>query len=410
VIQEVICAKEVIVHCGSQSAKYENFTRFPELILDTIRRVGSSEPGISYEIFELAQTLTTRGPGRIGKRSTLTTERPPLLHNLSMCRKSSCTDPRDRVYALIGISRPFKHPHSGLYVDYSRLVMEVYRGAAQAIIEETNNLDVLCYAQAPGIDPATGQYCVRQYCLPSWTLDWSTHLSILPLAFCPWVPKNASANLRAEVVFSSDGNQITATGTCITKVDYTTAPVPWSTSPDKVVKFLLIWRMYAQVGRDLDRWHLLVEYGDAHSESFHRLITWDMAGDFSNQAEWWSRWAQEMLNTMPLGKFTFSALQIHYLLHISTKCNGRRMFCLDRKPASGTAQAAQKISLGLCPEETKKGDLLVVLWGCAVPVILRPQDGHYFLIGDAYVPEYMDDKAVEQEKEGFLISQKFEIH
>jgi hypothetical protein len=233
-----------------------------------------------------------------------------------------------------------------------------------------------------------------------------------PLAACPWMRKNASGNLQAEVVFSSDGSQITATGACITEIDYTTGVVSSSASFDEVVNILLIWRMYAQVGLIPNGRLLLVENGDVHSESFHRLITLEILRleFFPEQGEWWSGWGQEMLNTMPVAKFTFTAYQTEYLQRISSDCAGRRMFCLDRNLASGTTQAAQSISLGFYPQETNKGDLLVVLWGCNVPVILRQQDEHYVFIGEAFVPEYMDGKAVEQEKEGFLISQKVEIH
>jgi hypothetical protein len=55
-------------------------------------------------------------------------------------------------------------------------------------------------------------------------------------------------------------------------------------------------------------------------------------------------------------------------------------------------------AMGLGPQSTKKGDVIAILYGCSVPVILRPhpQDRKcYSLIGEAYVYEIMDGEALE---------------
>ena len=51
--------------------------------------------------------------------------------------------------------------------------------------------------------------------------------------------------------------------------------------------------------------------------------------------------------------------------------------------------------IGLAPSSTLPEDKICILYGCHVPVILRPQaDGSYTLIGDTYIHALMDGEAV----------------
>ncbi|KAG5789227.1 hypothetical protein H9Q69_011707 [Fusarium xylarioides] len=75
----------------------------------------------------------------------------------------------------------------------------------------------------------------------------------------------------------------------------------------------------------------------------------------------------------------------------------------------GTATNQDSMTvLGLCPPDTKKGDLICILLGCSVPVVLREtaDKRHMTLIGEAYVHGKMDGEAMEdthREPETFYI-------
>jgi hypothetical protein len=59
-----------------------------------------------------------------------------------------------------------------------------------------------------------------------------------------------------------------------------------------------------------------------------------------------------------------------------------------------------KTLFGLAPKEAEDGDLVCILFGCTVPVILRPIEdlGLYKLIGEAYVHGVMDGEAMVSSK------------
>jgi hypothetical protein len=44
------------------------------------------------------------------------------------------------------------------------------------------------------------------------------------------------------------------------------------------------------------------------------------------------------------------------------------------------------MSLGIVPEKAEETDIICILWGCSVPVVLRPhEDGLYEFIGECYI-------------------------
>jgi hypothetical protein len=92
-----------------------------------------------------------------------------LLHLLIHCRHRESRDPRDKIYAVLGILRD-AHPETlnsdasdapNIEVGYQKDVIEVYRSMSQELILKTNTLDSL------GVCPET------ELDLPSWATDWS---------------------------------------------------------------------------------------------------------------------------------------------------------------------------------------------------------------------------------------------
>ena len=54
-------------------------------------------------------------------------------------------------------------------------------------------------------------------------------------------------------------------------------------------------------------------------------------------------------------------------------------------------------NLGLAPQSVKEQDLICIIYGCSVPVVLRPvkenDKCHHVLIGECYIHGMMDGKA-----------------
>jgi hypothetical protein len=52
--------------------------------------------------------------------------------------------------------------------------------------------------------------------------------------------------------------------------------------------------------------------------------------------------------------------------------------------------------IGIAPQESQKGDIICIFFGCSVPVVLQPQeDGEFKFVGECYVHGVMDGEAVD---------------
>jgi hypothetical protein len=76
---------------------------------------------------------------------------------------------------------------------------------------------------------------------------------------------------------------------------------------------------------------------------------------------------------------------------------------------SPEGQTPPSFKMGMCPSGARERDLICVLLGCKIPVVLRPQDDYYILIGEALVPEYMKGKVMQERAEGTRRLQSFAI-
>jgi len=91
-----------------------------------------------------------------------------LLFWLTTLRYANATDPRDKVYAALGLAESFNqnansriYDSDSLIVDYRRPIGEVYASLVKSLVTSTKRLDVLLAC------------CSRRYVKQTWTPDWS---------------------------------------------------------------------------------------------------------------------------------------------------------------------------------------------------------------------------------------------
>jgi hypothetical protein len=69
--------------------------------------------------------------------------------------------------------------------------------------------------------------------------------------------------------------------------------------------------------------------------------------------------------------------------------------------------ACSDIMLGKCWNSVTIDDLVCVIMGCDVPLILRPVENHFVLIGDCYVEGIMEGEAMDFVKNGKVEMREF---
>ena len=153
VIQELVCAGKATIMCGNQSMDWERFQGFAGRFHKDHKysRVAMNDP-----VHNLTQMRREKEQRRLRNQSS-------LLYLLSAFRSCQASDPRDKIFALVGLAD--QRTIAACTPDYSKKVSEIYSSLASHLIIPERNADILAFCVAPH----KGQ-CVP---LPSWVPDWS---------------------------------------------------------------------------------------------------------------------------------------------------------------------------------------------------------------------------------------------
>jgi Heterokaryon incompatibility protein (HET) len=408
-VQEVTCAKAIVVYCGSDSISWSELSGIsPFMIkhqLELVRRLPSKTHYMSV--------FTSGGPAssRTLARSDGEVSKPHSLLELLLSHlHKHATDPRDKVYALVGMSLARDDPRFTL--DYSLSVSEVYTNVVNYEINATRKLDIIC-AHNPGSSTLA---------LPSWVPDWAApnmNDYINGLHLRNPAETHAAGSSQAEFRRSDDGTILYVRGFSFDITEAVGQPCEEDRKSYVILDHVLTtfhnWRkLYITANSDLGAdgvldykafcrtlfcdtytpWGSITAisrpydgylgaFGRLLRENFPNLSLDEELNKFANSTEW-------NQGNMDLDKA--------FVKNISEMMRGRCFFVSSSK------------LIGLAPKRTVKGDMICVLLGCSFPVILRKQSDHFILIGAAYVHGYMDGKAMEGLISGKDRVQEFEIH
>jgi hypothetical protein len=323
------------------------------------------------------------------------------------------TDPRDKIYGLLGLVADRELQELGLKPDYTQSCREVYTNVAAALLRQ-GHLCMLSLCQFPR----------TQLELPSWVPDWSTpmkttlqytgndHMTLIPeYRASRDLPKelfvtNTMGKLTDLSLFGLVYDKIFRVGTTWGDVrvqkDH---PLVWGKR--WLVTLMKLSGLRKKSYKNLkDRVCAVARIASA-GIGFSDTGTWERIGDERFHA------AMMLLlirvngvdDTMLLSSgltelMSIEGLQpiinnevllekrvLRYLGEIDSQARGRKPFVTD------------KGYLGLGPVHLQPGDSIAIFGGTAVPFVLRErEDKKYQLIGEAYVDKIMDGEAVASNK------------
>lgn len=315
---------------------------------------------------------------------------PQLLDLLLMSRGLGATDPRDKIYALLGLGKHDVDP------DYSMSPESVFTDFALQTVGVVTDLQAR--RKAASLEMSSHYREVRRAMiliscagrhnqsleLPSWVPDWTVNLSARPLVF------------GLDKRFAAGGDRL--------------GIFDWH--PD--FGLLLCGKLLDTIA-SASTTHLDFDPAKLNNESGHTLIQ-----------TWWTE-AQQMAlvriarspgSTMNLDAFEAFRRDLSICRHgyfMVSGNKGRRNSLLDEVDPMDEAShnASDTLTLGptrgrvfftsstgyvgLAPHGTKEGDIVFVVMGADVPFILRPYDDGYELIGEAYVQGVMDGEIIQME-------------
>jgi hypothetical protein len=346
VIQEVAVNSHVIIMCGQSEVSWTIFMAF-------VQGIHHSKPILQASPDE--STKYRRSIERAFSRQQFASGASQKMSDLLLQHRGlNASDPRDNAYALLGLASDMST--SKFLPDYLKSTDDVYKHLTREIVKRHNNLTIICASQPSATSRST---------LPSWTPDWSSPWMYFCLARAPY---NACSNSTPDVTFSKDLSRMKATGRYLATIESVSATYE-SSGPT-----LMDWL------KRVRSWRTLIGDWDIDSRPF--------ASD--NFRQIYSRY---VLGTEPAYPLNLSAQTPKRakksskkdVLKFQTHMNN---ICWNRKLA--TMNYYGLLPEGLVPANAVPGDIVVVLYGCRVPVVLRRSGAKdWAFVGDAYLADRM---------------------
>lgn len=456
VVQEILHAKNILVQCGPRQLSWNDYALASTLFQterDTLAKIftqvrascDSTRLITSQHELSPLQILTDHGPASIQRARELYSNdsQNPYVYFLNLLRigrTKLASDPKDRVYGILGIL-PDKI-RAKLRVNYLLPVREIYVDVLETLLG-SGNIDVIC-------ESIHFPSQISNANLPSWVPDWSydpmvRSLASYPLSFSAGSGKPLSFSFQEEHFGPRTRSKLLISGVRIgTIVKHGMAVNKQSRAADYCMAFLQ-WRALLLQHFDILFGSVFaVEKGEFRryrviscEQQRHFCLTLSLgqpirkisrdAGMGSKEMEKYlgMEWARKCYCVFAK---TISArlpsLRIDEDLMAFAEMNDTmdpevdRQFLQDNFAENMMGRCfciTDSGCLGLGTGAMACGDIVVVPYGCSTPVLLRPEGyrsetlddwrpQEYRFVGDAYIHGYMDGEGVAQgTREEFLL-------
>lgn len=187
IIQEMCLAKEARILAGHHWLTWSDFKQFL-LMLEHCMRWVVRDVGPNFRALIRLTSIFHHYGGQGG---------PSLGQLLVQFRWSQASDPRDKVYSMLGLAPPQDRALVGGDADdlYKISTAECYTRVMFALLRQTRDLTLLVHCLAPAC-------LARQPDLPSWVPDWGYDASKLPpsqFGLSNGVPYHRLSDTRPEI-------------------------------------------------------------------------------------------------------------------------------------------------------------------------------------------------------------------
>ncbi|KAI1128267.1 heterokaryon incompatibility protein-domain-containing protein [Nemania abortiva] len=388
VIQEFLLAKECILCCGSWSIPWASFDAaydFAEDLFTDNDAMGSRFRS-QRRVLSLFKAELYKYPSN-------------LAVMMALCAASKVSDPRDRVYAMLGLAIRGNE----IVVDYTKSVEQVYTEAM--LLSMRTNPSLTTVLRSSGItddmEPSTPSWTPKRFDARSIAWDMSAFMS-----------PDATGGSKYE--FKLDGKVLRMEGYELDVIMATGCrgpPVmdPGSEAFSIIPRMLLMCADGAKISDGLSN----AKYGPTGEPNicafFQTIMGPTREDSYENQLKQFKYLEPELrlmkaavalplpydwlpCRILALGLFDILGIPAHFRKFFTGEPLGVTVSlfrCCGRRVARTV-----KGGIGLVPQEAKPGDTIFLLRGFDAPYVLRKTKGidDYLLVGECYLHGYMDGR------------------
>lgn len=392
VLQEVVMSENAVLLCGDDKLSWAILEDLMIYIwgfqLTIISENADSNPNVGA------------GSGNINAMATARHRKggQPVFDLLTRAREFQCTDPRDHLYALLGMASDITEGPNRITPDYNITSDQVYRQLAAWCATVKGSLEFLSCGY---------EHILDERSFPSWVPDISKPNRETILS--PRMHYCASRQTAPRLMLSQDQSTLTLGGIVIDELEVLGQPFTYAStrfppvvagtdrpginySTDHYLDQMAWSKQMMQeclaIASDLPGRTMSSE----RFEQFWRTMLWDLDGNMeSPSAETGAIFKKLLLDLSTIfddhdkewGKsFIFTSQAIEPLF---------TAFYEDRR-FSSTANG----HLGCVPKRARLGDKLCIFHGGKTPYVIRPcENGQYQYIGICYLHGFMHGEALD---------------
>jgi hypothetical protein len=329
-----------------------------------------------------------------------------IVRLLSRYYQLHCADPRDKVYALFGVS--YIYPEVELPITYRIPVHEVYRNLAKYVIEGSKSLDILQYC-GYGENTQIG---------PSWVPNWQHHS---PLSMV-LVLGNASGTRSSVARFSSNDNILVTPALVLgtitdlrktNRMDMYMSDATYKAGFETCRQELSSWLAF--ITSNLRPANNPAESVDSCMETaYHNLFdAQKLIGEKDDRLPFWK--FVKLCEQRPLDRpnddreieYPPTIQEISFM--VSAMRRKRHLCAIQLEPSIdvNTDQGSldskietEDTTIGVCfCSSAQVDDVVAVIVGCSNPLLLRRENERFQVIGNMWVPGFMHGQALKRFEE-----------
>ncbi|KAL8994655.1 MAG: hypothetical protein Q9169_005435 [Polycauliona sp. 2 TL-2023] len=347
--QEALLAKTAEMQCGLEIISWNQHRKAIMALYGAARPDLPEHAGTSFEeSYHLSYNLVAEAAFEAS-----------FTVLIQRTRDCICSDPRDKIYALLSILHP-SDPIVGLIPDYTKAPDVVFRDVVLRRFHGTGDLHMLASCELRNTDSVEGKH--------SWIHDWSSPRTTDHI-------RNGKASwgsrARAQTL---DSGCLQVTGCLVAEISHIEDEIV-DTLPRvqdltrRLLKRVPFYRPHATDSEILDalcRTICMNEFSDAF------VPPDDDLPDFEESL------CHLLYETSAASKN--SGLFVHQMWH--SNC-GRRVLITNEG------------SIGLGPKTAEPGDQIYVILGCRSPLVIRQaRSGNYIIVGECYIHGIMEGETL----------------
>ncbi|MCJ1360241.1 MAG: hypothetical protein MMC33_010244 [Icmadophila ericetorum] len=409
IIQEVAVSPDANITYGSWDIPWTDFARAVPYAADLGVTFSWNSPKRHEQVSEIEAARVA-----VNEQKAQTPLGLLLLH-----RTHIASDPRDKFYALCGLSSDSGPDGLNIEPDYTLSNRDVYTKVAVAMLKNCSKLDVLSVPKVPGKSEVSN--------LPSWVPDWS--VSDFSRSFrypnvsggYPLQHQATPGYLRPDITIDDTSNSIAISGHLVDRIAAVGELYNPSTDEDISWLQMTFWCMPSQQ-KVFNNWENIasarskISYANGEDiiDAYWKTLALGQIGSTPEsltaaKEEYllWERYFREFMRYLPLTYivwvFPLLSLFLYIFLGISHLLSGtpsdkvinfryRIMFLTQRRICK-----TEKGYIGVVPRMAQKGDFVGLFKGGAVPLLLRTEGSNWQLVGDAYIHGIMNGEAFIEE-------------